>query len=149
MTSMRKCIAAAGIAMVLGGGARADEGQWIFRETFPNGEDGPIAVYLSSDYAWVVARVTCARATHELVLDYIDIERSGGSTEAIALIGTRSLDLATSFDQGWMTGRIAVDANLLRLLDESQELSLWQPDGENEWHLGRAEALRKVVQKCR
>jgi hypothetical protein len=92
--------------------------------------------------------VTCSRANHELVLDYIDIERSGQPTEAISLIGTRSIDLATSFHQGWMTGRIAVDANLLRLLDDSKELRLWQPDGENEWDLGRAEALRKVVQAC-
>ena len=147
---MRGRIAAAGIAMILGGGARADEeGQWIFRETFPNGETGPVAVYLSYDYTWVVARVTCALTTHELVLEYVDIERSGQPTEAISLIGTRSLDLVTSFNQGWMTGRIVVDANLLRLLDESQQLRLWQPDGENEWDLGRAEALRKVVQRCR
>ena len=148
---MRICVAVAvaGIAIVLAGGARANENeQWIFREAYPGG-DGPVAVYLSYDYAWVVARVTCARETHELVLDYIDIERSVEPTETISLIGTRSLDLATSFDQGWMTGRIAVDADLLRLLDESQELRLWQPDGENEWLLGHAEALRKVVQRCR
>jgi hypothetical protein len=145
---VRKTVAAAGIAIILSGGARADDGQWIFRETFPYSKHGPVAVYLSYDYAWVVARVTCSRANHELVLDYIDIERSGQPTEAISLIGTRSIDLATSFDQGWMTGRIAVDANLLRLLDDSKELRLWQPDGENEWDLGRAEALRKVVQAC-
>jgi hypothetical protein len=148
---VRKCIAVAGIVMVLGTStAHADEdGQWIFRETFPNGENGPVAVYLSYDYAWVVARVTCARATHELVLEYVDIERTVEPTEAISLIGTRSSDLATRFNQGWMTGRIAVEANLLRLLDESQELWLCEPDGENEWDLGRAEALRKVVQSCR
>lgn len=146
---MRAFFVAVGLVVAISGGAYAnEEQQWIFRDSFPNGEDGPVAIYLSNDYAWVVARATCARATHELVLDYVE-ERSVEPTEAISLVGARSLDLATSFDQGWMTGRIAVDASLLRFLDDSPELRLWEPDGENAWDLGHAEALRKVVQSCR
>lgn len=156
MTMVARCFAAFVVAAFLAcsGGASAEDDQWVFREAISDGTKGPVASFLTMDYAWVAFRATCDRDTHELVIDYVDVERGVAPTEAISIaragtLGEGALDLSTTFKQGWMTGRISVDPVLLSFLDTSDKLIVWTPDGENWWQIGRAEPLRRVVEYCR
>lgn len=130
--------------------AAARETQWVLIK----GADVPTAVFLSWDYSAVIFRATCEPKTRELVVRLFNDSEVRFTEKDVLALGwgeDRWLPLKTRLDENGLEARIPANSSaLVPFLRDRGEKSIDAPNAmEEQFSVGRADALRQVAEACR